>query len=156
MRLAIFSSLLFAACASSTPYVQSHPDVARYSTTLEQARVVVHDVLASRSTTVAEVGPGSFATGKECRTVDGSLCQKHNAFTKGSDGAQTYAFQLGARVVATDAGVIVKVGATLVGNGDGKTIEVGSGEVPQWAQQEVDSVQADIRHQLAPLRPTGS
>ena len=153
MRLVITTTLFLAACAASSANIPSHPAVARYSTTVDEARAAVQEVLAGRSLHVDENGD-AFTTGRECRTDVGEVCEHANAWHQTSE-LHTYAFQLGARVVQTDGGVIVKVGAVAVANGASpQTFETGKGAVPAWVQREVDSVQAEIRHRLAALRPT--
>jgi hypothetical protein len=117
----------------------------------------VHDVLADRWLHVDEVGSDGFATPPECRTDDGEQCSKRSLFDKGSaDTAQTYGFQLAARVMPSDAGVIVEIIATLAprAGSQAPAYAIGKGDVPSWLQHEVEDVQAAVRHKLAPVRPT--
>jgi hypothetical protein len=154
MRLAILSSALLAACASTSSLVPSHPAVARYSASLDDTRTAVQSVLAARWMHVDAVGQDGFATQRECRTATGDGCPRQNAWTAPSAaGVATYGFQVAAVVVPSASGVVVQVGATLAGH-DGH-YEVGKGEVPAWMQHEVEAVQREIAHQLAPLRPNG-
>jgi hypothetical protein len=157
MRFAILASVLLAACAPTSSLVPSHPAVARYPATLDATRTAVHDVLAARWLHVDQVGADGFATPPECRTATGDGCPKHDAFTRPADktSVMMYGFQIAARVVPTDGGVIVRVGAVLEpqqGAG-GPAYEIGKGDVPAWVQHEVELVQSEIAHQLAPARP---
>ena len=154
MRLAILTSAFLAACASTSALVPSHPAVARYSTSVDDTRAAVESVLAARWTDVAPVGQDGFAGKAECRTATGETCPRINAWTPASTAATaTYGFQVAAVVVPSNGGVVVSVGATLAGH-DGR-YEVGKGEVPAWMQHEVELVQREIAHQLAPIRPNG-
>jgi hypothetical protein len=154
MRLAILSSVLLSACASTSAMVPSHPAVARYSTTLDDTRAAVQSVLTARWMHVDAVGQDGFATQAECRTATGDGCPRHDAWASPSAaGVATYGFQVAAFVVPSSNGVVVRVGATLAGH-DGR-YEVGKGEVPAWMQHEVETVQREIAHQLAPVRPNG-
>jgi hypothetical protein len=154
MRLAIACSVFFAACASTSSMVPSHPAVARYSSTIDDTRAAVESVLAARWKDVAPVGADGFTTKSECRTADGDGCPRVNAWSSpNAKGVATYGFQVAAVVVQSSGGVVVSVGATLAGH-DGR-YEVGKGQVPAWMQHEVELVQREIAHQLAPVRPNG-
>jgi hypothetical protein len=154
MRLAILSSVILSACASTASLVPSHPAVARYTSNLDDTRAAVQSVLTSRWMHVDAVGEDGFATQAECRTATGDGCPRKNAWTSPSaSSVATYGFQVAAFVVPSSGGVVVRVGATLAGH-DGR-YEVGKGQVPAWMQQEVDTVQREIAHQLAPVRPNG-
>jgi len=159
MRLAILSSLFLAACGAQTTMVASHPAVARYTTNIDDTKSAVHDVLAERWMNIAPMGSDGFATPRECRTENGDACKRHTAFDHGtSTDEQTFLFQLAARVVPTGEGTIVSVVATLAPSkpgGESKTYEIGKGDVPSWMQGEVEKVQREISHKLAPVRPNG-
>lgn len=156
MRHAILASVFLAACGAPTALVPSHPAVARYNAPVDATRDAVQEVLAQRWQHVDPMGSDGFATPRECRTENGDGCAKHDAFTRGDDGASTFMFQLAARVVPNGGGAIVSVVATLApshAGGETRVYQVGKGEVPSWLQAEVDGVQAAIQHKLAPLRP---
>jgi len=161
MRLAIASLVSLAACASSAPsLVPSHPQVARYSASVDDTRTAVREVLASHWLHVDAVGEDSFATGPECRTDRGGPCPtRANAFTTPGthqEQVMTYKLKVAARVVPSNDGVLVNLAATLTSQTPGgQSYELGKGEVPAWLQRDVDSVQREISHQLAPMRPNG-
>ncbi len=158
MRLAIIASVFFAACAPASRPVPSHPAVARYSMNVDAARAAVHDVLADRWLRVDEVGTDAFSTNIACRTDAGDDCPKRNTIWNANDaktdGDTTYGFQVMARVVPADTGAIVQISARVEERGQTQFVEVGKGEVPAWAQHEIDGLQAAISHKLASPRAT--
>ena len=155
MRFAITASVFLAACAPASRLVPSHPSVARYSMNVDATRAAVHDALAVRWQRVDEVGTDGFSTDFECRTDAGDGCPaKRGAWANPGDGAatgvETYGFQIVARVVSSDSGAIVQISARVQQRGQSQVVEVGKGEVPAWAQHEVEGLQAAISHKLAP------
>jgi hypothetical protein len=99
------------------------------------------------------VGQDGFATAAECRTANGEVCPHVNAWSHDGGGAAMFGFQVVSFVVPSSGGVVVQVSAKLAGH-DGH-YEVGKGDVPAWMQREVETVQREIAHQLAPARPNG-